>query len=223
MGSRCLSRLQIFTPVCVQWWCVDLSVLDTPLPSPSPGCKLIFAKCFCPGGPPESPSSLWEQFLQGEGAVQSAARPCFYPKPWDGSLVFVESVLPGVKSKTKQWGIKWDGLGGGLFVTLSVYIHTPSVEMTLHGRENPPGFGLNLSKLVCVHVSTCMSVNWICILVCVCIYYRCVSLELSQETLNALTNVYILYIILGNILRIPPPWFLKKNPPNKKQLKCKSP
>lgn len=138
------SSLQSVSSDDVSTW---VSTTRHPTPTPtSPGCILIFAKCVCPGGPPESPISLWEQFLQVGGAVQLAARhgPRSYPKPWDGSLVFVKSVLPGVKSKTKEWGIKWEGLGGGgLFVILSVYIHTPSVEMTLHGRENPPGFGLN--------------------------------------------------------------------------------
>lgn len=198
VGSRCLSRLQIFTPVCVQWRCVDLSVLDTPHRSPPfSGVQTHLRKVLLSrwtAVQAGSPSSLWEQFLQG-GAVQSAARhgQCFYPKPWDGSLLFVKSVLPGVKNETKQWGIKWKGLGGRVVCHI-VCLHPH------HLCRNDPAWQRKSPRLWSEFVKACVC-TCVCMHVCklnmhtrLCVYLL-LFLELSRETLNALTNVYIYYIL----------------------------
>lgn len=135
-------------------------------------------------------------FCRWGGAVQLAARhgPRSYPKPWDGSLVFVKSVLPGVKSKTKEWGIKWEDLGGGLFVILSVYIHTPSVEMTLHGREKSPRLWSELVKArVCTRV--CMHVCKLNMHTCLCVYLLqvCVYGAVWRDTERSDKCIYTIY------------------------------
>lgn len=198
VGSRCLSRLQIFTPVCVQWRCVDLSVLNTPRHCCPPGVQTHLRKVLLSRWTSGESKQSTRTVLAGKGGGQSCQRHATVhiftrnPEmvrscPWRAS--FQE-----LKAKQKSGAIKWEGLGG-LFVILSVYIHTPSVEMTLHGRENPPGFGLNLSKLVCVHVSACMSVNWICIFVCVCVSTTGVCPWSCLKRHWTLWQMYIYYIL----------------------------
>lgn len=163
---------------------------------PPPGCKLIFAKCFCPGGPPESPSSLWEQFLQvWGGAVQSAARhgPRFYPKPWDGSLVFVKSVLPGVKSKTKEWGIKWESLGGFVCHIVCLHPHPLCRNDPAWQRKSPRLW----SELVKARVCTCVCMH-VCKLnmhTCLCVFLlqMCVLGAVSRDTERSDKCIYTIY------------------------------
>lgn len=199
MGSRCLSRLQIFTPVCVQWRCVDLSVHDTP-PHPHPHLSGVHTHLrkvrlsrWTSG---ESNQSLRTVFAGGGGAVQLAARhgPHSYPKPWDGSLVFVKSVLPGVKSKTKEWGIKWEGLGGGVVChTVCLHPHPLCRNDPAWQRKSPRLW----SKLVKARVCTCVCMH-VCKLnmhTCPCVYLLqvCVYGAVSRDTERSDKCIYTIY------------------------------
>lgn len=83
-------------------------------------------------------------------------------------------------------------------------------------RNSPRLWSEVFKACVCERVSACKSVNWKCIFVCVSTECLFTSSELSQKTFDALKNIYIycIYIILGNILRIPPT-MIKKNPRTK--------
>lgn len=196
MGSRCLSRLQIFTPVCVQWRCVDLSVHDTPPPPPLRGAYSSSQSASVQVDLRRVQSVFENSFCRWGGAVQLAARhgPRSYPKPWDGSLVFVKSVLPGVKSKTKEWSIKWEGLGGGVVChTVCLHPHPLCRNDPAWQRKSPRLW----SKLVKARVCTCVCMH-VCKLnmhTCLCVYLLqvCVYGAVSRDTERSDKCIYTIY------------------------------